>query len=226
MDKIVYCVPTYRSFDLCEESVDAVMAGSLKPDKIFILDDSGTDVGATLQNNLLEKYPQQVTFVAAHERRGVAKSWNSFFTFTDDDYLVIANDDIKVHKYSLEHIINAEKQYHYSFICGDHASGNAFSLFLLRRDLWAKLGGFDEQFFPAYFEDNDFFRRMQLIEHAIHTVPEASYDHVGSSTLKRYTADETLQHHSQFRANRDYYYRKWGGLPGEEVYTAPFNGKI
>jgi GT2 family glycosyltransferase len=36
----------------------------------------------------------------------------------------------------------------------------AGALFLFRRDDWEELGGFDERYFPVWFEDVDFARRF------------------------------------------------------------------
>jgi len=52
-------------------------------------------------------------------------------------------------------------------------------------------------------------------------VPGVKYLHVGSATLKAYSADEKKRHHVQFEKNQAYYLRKWGGLPGAETRKTP-----
>jgi hypothetical protein len=44
---------------------------------------------------------------------------------------------------------------------------------------------------------------------------------VGSATLKTLSAEELAVHHRQFSQNREYYQKKWGGLPGHECLTTP-----
>ncbi len=53
---------------------------------------------------------------------------------------------------------------------------------LIRRDLWEKLGGFDEDFF-CYCEDADLGFRARLLGERCLFVPEAVVSHVGSASL-------------------------------------------
>jgi GT2 family glycosyltransferase len=53
--------------------------------------------------------------------------------------------------------------------------------FLIHRDLWRQLGGFDERFF-TYCEDADLGFRAQLLGHACRFVPKACVAHVGSAS--------------------------------------------
>jgi hypothetical protein len=84
----------------------------------------------------------------------------------------------------------------------------------------SKVGYFDEGFYPAYFEDNDYHRRINLIDpdryvgHLEALEPEVKRN---SETIRR---DPSL---NQFPKSYDYYLRKWGGLPGSETYGTPFN---
>ena len=42
---------------------------------------------------------------------------------------------------------------------------------MFRRDVWQKLGGFDETFHPIWFEDVDFCRRAPIAGFGIQYVP-------------------------------------------------------
>lgn len=53
---------------------------------------------------------------------------------------------------------------------------------LIRRDLWDRLGGFDEDFF-CYCEDADLGFRARLLGERCLFVPEAKVSHVGSASL-------------------------------------------
>ena len=53
---------------------------------------------------------------------------------------------------------------------------------LIRRDLWEKLGGFDEDFF-CYCEDADLGFRARLLDERCLFVPEAKVSHIGSASL-------------------------------------------
>ncbi len=86
------------------------------------------------------------------------------------------------------------------------------------------VGLFDEWISPnyGYFEDNDYHRRMKLLGFDIRPIESAGVIHVGSSTLKNFSPYEEKIHHERFRAARDRYIQKWGGLPGEEKFLTPF----
>jgi GT2 family glycosyltransferase len=99
-----------------------------------------------------------------------------------------------------------------------------FSCFMVRSSLFEKAGYFDEMFWPAYFEDNDFHRRMGIAG-VTETIAPCGYDHMNSATMKKYTKDELELHHERFLACRAYYVSKWGGMPGAERFTVPFDGK-
>ncbi len=53
----------------------------------------------------------------------------------------------------------------------------------LRRDVFAALGGFDEQFFPAWFEDVDLARRLAAGNHALLYLPAALFRHRQGSSV-------------------------------------------
>jgi GT2 family glycosyltransferase len=50
---------------------------------------------------------------------------------------------------------------------------------MVRRDAYDDVGGFDEQFFPAWYEDVDFCQRLKAHGWAIYFVPEAKFQHDG-----------------------------------------------
>lgn len=97
--------------------------------------------------------------------------------------------------------------------------GADFACFMMTEKCWEEVGEFDENFFPAYFEDNDYHRRILLKGLTAKTVPQAPYFHYGSSTQK--TSDGVPS--DKFLLNQQYYVKKWGGLPGAETFQSPHN---
>jgi GT2 family glycosyltransferase len=98
-----------------------------------------------------------------------------------------------------------------------------FSAFLLNRGCWEAVGPFDESFFPAYFEDNDYHYRMRLSGLRAISCPPAVFYHFGSRTQYE-AAGKPVVGSPQFERNRAYYIRKWGGPPGKERRNKPFAG--
>jgi hypothetical protein len=98
-----------------------------------------------------------------------------------------------------------------------------FSAFMLGRAASEVIGEFDELFFPAYFEDNDFHYRMKLLELEAVVFPPAMFYHYGSRTQNEADASGPIVPGPMFEANRDKYSAKWGGAPREEKFEHPYN---
>ena len=56
---------------------------------------------------------------------------------------------------------------------------------LFRRNLWAQLGGFDEQFYPVWFEDVDFCKRAWDLGFRAQYVPEVEARHLGAHSITK-----------------------------------------
>jgi N-acetylglucosaminyl-diphospho-decaprenol L-rhamnosyltransferase len=59
----------------------------------------------------------------------------------------------------------------------------AGAFLMVRRDVWKKLGGFDEQFYPVWFEDVDFCRRAVDAGYQIAYVPSVTARHEGGHSV-------------------------------------------
>lgn len=105
-----------------------------------------------------------------------------------------------------------------------YAKDRGFSAIAIGRETWDAVGGFDEGYWPAYFEDNDYHRRCIL---AGIPYDDMQIDSIhlggGSSTIK---ASPTLNrlNGTTFSCNRDRYIGKWGGSPGHERFATPWDG--
>ena len=223
--KIYYCIPTYKAFQACTEGIKAVNNGSLKPDQIIVIDNSGDGSGADYLYPLVTHYTN-VSVWPQTRNLGVAASWNMFMESIDMDYVIIANDDIAVHRDSVEKMIKAATSSEDSLFTSLGLAGNAYSFFLLKQKAYKHIGRFDEKFYPAYYEDNDFDYRRRLLGYHFHLIDNLQLSHVGSATMKHYSPAEMEQHHNNFRKNQNYYISKWGGLPGQEIYKQPFDNEV
>jgi N-acetylglucosaminyl-diphospho-decaprenol L-rhamnosyltransferase len=61
----------------------------------------------------------------------------------------------------------------------------AGAFLMVRRALWLELGGFDERFFPLWFEDVDFCRRAADRGYVFYYVPKAVAKHTGAHSISR-----------------------------------------
>ena len=65
----------------------------------------------------------------------------------------------------------------------------AGAFFMVRRAVWQELGGLDESFYPVWFEDVDFCRRIQDRGFCLHYVPEAVAKHTGAHSISHLTVE-------------------------------------
>ncbi len=144
------------------------------------------------------------------------------FAINNYSALIIANDDIILGNNTLESMIDKTRQFPDAVISAgpEDSRGNEFSLFCIPRSVYEIVGQFDEQFYPAYFEDNDYQYRMKLNNVPLIKSGGDAYYHKGSATINTYTPERLEKHHEDFRKNEMLYVQKWGGVPGKETFTA------
>lgn len=209
--KIFMGIPTINRADLLNEALADL--SKVMPDlyKLVIVDNGNQSI--KIPDNLKEK----TEIYNPGKNLGVAASWNYIlnegFKNPEITHVQLTNDDI-IPGHSLEQI---------NSIFGPHSDnylvlGSAFSNFFISRECFNVVGLFDEKFYPAYFEDNDYGRRCGLINKgrvAIKLTPKKSQK---SSSIRK---DPKLNRN--FSKNRNYYIKKWGGPPNKEKYNMPFN---
>jgi len=165
--------------------------------------------------------------------RGVSRSWNDGIleAYADGaDIVVVANDDIRFSNGDLDRL--AEKAARcadrYIVTCaGPHGQygrtlpSHGYACFAINPIALAAVGCFDENFLPAYCEDQDYARRAGLVGLSEENCSDTAVYHAGSATIMR---DPPLarQNADTQRLNILYYSRKWGGISGRERYERPF----
>ena len=83
-----------------------------------------------------------------------------------------------------------------------------------------RVGYFDQNFWPMYFDDTDWRYRAKLAGLSSVRVPGAYLTHAGSKT---HTDVQPEKFDEYFYPNKAYYENKWGGDGGSEQFTTPFN---
>ena len=66
---------------------------------------------------------------------------------------------------------------------GGEVDQPAGAFLLFRRDVWAEMGGFDERFWPVWFEDVDFCKRARDAGYRAVLVPRVSARHAGGHSI-------------------------------------------
>ena len=206
--KLIVAIPTINRADLLNEALEKYFE-NFKDTHIAICDNGNQDI-ITREKNFMIYRPEK--------NLGVAKSWNMLMDYADKigaTHVFMLNDD--VYSGLKEESLNAFVGL-WSEVLFFNSEMN-WSSYILTVEAWKRVGGFDENIFPAYFEDNDFCYKLRL----------AGIDRINTSYLNpaiyrnsmTIAKDPTLN--QDFMKNRQYYIDKWGGIPSEEKFTKPFN---
>lgn len=163
---------------------------------------------------------------------GCAGGWNFMLrhAFERADSAIILNGDCAVALDTFEKMIAAP---------GPIVCGHGFGCFRIDRELYERIGPFDEAFWPCYFEDTDYRRRLEIAGVAIdewpfHEVSRPSFGRATYSTgithgwrleeagYQGWTGEKLAEFGKRWEANRDRFIAKWGGERGHETFTTPF----
>lgn len=197
-------IPTLIRHDLCSLCIQSALRGTWQPHLVYVIDNGG---GFTFPDC-------RVRVISPPENLGVARSWNLLHKLTYPRPCVIANDDIEFSEDCLEGMLRSQ---------GRFVAACGWSCYLAREEIWTKVGEYDERFM-AYFEDNDYARRMMLVGE-VESVPLFGHvKHHGSATLAGLPEVHRRTVQRYYESGEEYYKLKWGGVPGKEKYVIPFGG--
>lgn len=175
-------------------------------------------------------YKYGVAFEHHPENIGIGRSWNigaKKVVNEKMDYLVIMSatmifqngmDDLVSFMESNTNSWGLETQHIWHLIC-------------LKRLTFEKVGYFDENFYPAYWEDTDYIRRMELAN--IH-IPMAENPRLPKVNIDAISQGDATAMKSGLKVNmqamKDYFIEKWGADNSfasqedrDRMYDHPFN---
>lgn len=202
-------IPTINRYDLLKESLLKYLNQDFVGIQIFIVDNGHQGIKEDLKHPNLFVYEPD-------KNLGVAGSWNllSEAIFEEHDYALIINDDVYLGATSDKIQDLLEKERHDFYV-----AQMSWCAFILPETTYELVGGFDEKFFPAYFEDNDFHYRMKLLDMTYY-VSDIITPIVFRNSM---TIDKDPSLNKTFDQNKEYYIQKWGGEPGEEKWNHPYD---
>lgn len=167
------------------------------------------------------------------ENRGLSRTWNEGLLDAygeGADLVMVANDDIAFGPGDLDRIAAkaiAHRDRYIVSCAGYHERhlrrlpSHGYSCFAVNPIALEVLGCFDENFFPAYCEDQDYARRAELARLSEENCADTEVVHGGSSAI--FASEELRSQNARTQAvNMAYYARKWGGLAGQESFATPF----
>lgn len=182
--------------------------------ELIVIDNSADGV----LKNLSGPVPTRV--ISLHHNLGVAASWNLIMKLTPKaPWWFIGNTDIIYAPGELAQVVREMDGFDgVTTLIG-------LSAFGVSRSAIKRAGFFDENFSPAYCEDNDWTRRCNLTGVKWKDIePGSKSFHTVSATI-----NSNVAYHEQNRftypENVNYYRMKWGGgiYDDDETYSTPFN---
>ena len=189
-------VPSLWRYELLDRLIASALAGTRVPDEILVVDNGGK----------YEAKDSRVRVIYSGENLGVAASWNRLLRA---GAWVISNDDVVFTHRTFEELASALES-------GTlFVNGLGWALFGQRPEVAEKIGFYDERFFPAYYEDDDY--EVRLIDAGIATrfpVLSEPVEHIGwASSRKREDGElcDPAEHHAIYRKNCQVFIDKWGG---------------
>ena len=225
MDTVRIGIPTLSQYSLLGKLIInlALNANDTYIYEITIIDNGGRFQENNYYKQIMEVANQNLkikTEVPAYNT-GVSCSFNHLIKTLGA--CIICNDDVLFTNKDVEILINCSRNNPDAVIIENSDPVSGFSTFYVNRpEVIIKLGGFDELFSPAYFEDNDMRYRLKINGYQIVQVQVPTWEHKTSATLKQGNNFYKRLHWGNFHRNRKYYILKWGGPPGKEQYLHPF----
>jgi GT2 family glycosyltransferase len=206
--KLIIGIPTINRADLLNEAL-ANYFEDFQETEIFIVDNGSQDI-ITREKNFAIYRPES--------NLNVSGSWNLIMDYAEKvnaTHVLMLNDDVYLGKTELE--IQTILR-----LWGSAPFFNSemnWCSFIMSVEGFKKVGNFDAEYFLNYFNDNDMFYRMKLLNmDMVYTAMLNPVIYRNSMTIAK---DPTLN--SQFGVYRQNYINKWGGVPHEEKFTTPFN---
>lgn len=203
--KLLVGIPTINRADLLNEALVGYYE-DFPNTEIFIVDNGHQDL--IIRENRIAVYKPQ-------ENLNVTGSWNLIMDYakkTGHTHVLLLNDDVYLGRteYQVKTLIKANSSFgFFNSMCN-------WSAFVLSLETYQKVGPFD---FVNYFNDNDYFYRMQLLG-----VPMFYTEFLNPKIYRNsMTIAKDPSLNAKFGEYQNHYIQKWGGMPGKETYTTPFN---
>lgn len=175
-------------------------------------------------------YPSYVTYIE-NDENCLASAWNKGLTelFKRHDYVVVSGLDSMVRPEILESLEVLVEQHPdaglWSITPEAMAGGTvedttvpirhgdgSFSFFIISKKLFGKVGGFDERYKPAYFEDNDYLERCWQAGYTPVRHQYLTYYHIFQGTMK-YGHDSFKNYPIYMQDNLELFKSTYGKVP-------------
>jgi hypothetical protein len=163
-------------------------------------------------------YPVGIVSLAG---QSLPAAWNWFIQHVPEERILVS-DDVEFYPEALETFASTPGD----FLGIDDGKSSHFACFLVRDTCVRKVGLFDETLSPdyMYFEDCDYHYRMRLASVSVTGI--SCLHHWLAQSWEKKTPEQQAEHHVRFVAAQQNYVKKWGGEPGHERFTTPYEAVV
>jgi N-acetylglucosaminyl-diphospho-decaprenol L-rhamnosyltransferase len=225
--KYTIVVPVMNQLHYTKECLSDLFSTTEKNTEIIIVNNASTDG----TEEFLTK-AKRVRVVSNDDNKGCAASWNQGIEQSNGDWIVFLNNDVRLPQGWLDNLISTaiekkvniispgmrEGELNYKFenysLEYTNSMQNVFRkwtpsgvCFLVRKNVFDKVGLFDENFNIGQYEDADFFRRCKNFKLNMGITGRSFIHHFGSVTQKS-IQKKTKSDYS--KRNKNYHRKKWG----------------
>lgn len=141
--------------------------------------------------------------IVVNDGTGMGKALNMGFEIANGDYLVMCSNDCYLVRGSLEDLCDPDAITVPADVPGQYNQPRSF--YCMPHWVYDKVGGYDEQFIPAYFEDDDIINRWREAGIPLKTVQGVVIKHSPGTTM-----DKLPNRDEVFVINQARYRQKWG----------------
>lgn len=219
--KLGYVIPTMNLLPLLKQAIRSL---PLKPVDTLVVVDNGSTDGTLEWLQEQRQHGRPIDVIAFGENRGVAAAWNKgLATVFGKGYVlaIVLNNDVVFAADTLEALVRGYNRYGGIVSAHSVAQMSAlyqvdrnptyglpvnYSCFMLSCWTFRQIGPFDEAYWPAYFEDQDFDCRAEVLKVPRGILGDAVVCHFHSQTLQ---SGQLPDHTEQFEANRKRFMDKW-----------------
>ncbi len=221
-----------NSLALTKLAVKSVLAQDI-PVELLVIDNASSDgTGAWLRAK------EGIHFIVLSEQKSLAGCWNLGLRnawVAGYDRALVVNNDVELRSDTARLLWEC----HAEFVSGIGVDKENlaprtfeilkkserpfpdFSCFMIAKQVTDKIGWFDEDYFPAYAEDNDMHVRTYRVG-IIACAVDLPFLHHAAGTLKNSQPFEQAAIRRGAGRNRERFRAKYGCLPGSPEYSALF----
>lgn len=216
VENFIFGVPTLFNYEGLDVLLNSILKQTLWPKEIIICDN-----GRSLNINKYKNFPIPVSIITPYYNKGCGSGWNEIIRSANDRDVLMASDDTEfIYEDSIEkmycYTLPEFDSYHFVY-------GYGYSCYFATRKAINMVGLFDENIWPALYEDTDYATRVGILtlKTPIRIVSIEVCKNYSFTVKKHFSTEINVN-----LRNKNYVYKKWGYLnqdiPKYPIYKKPF----